>query len=680
MIPHPLVLALATAEPSVPPADTLPPTIVLASRVDPTLRPIALWEENEIRATNPRSIDELLATDPSFSLYRPTSGIFANPTAAGVSLRNTGATAASRSLVTLDGIPQNDPFGGWVDWTRIDPWTLDSAAILPSSRSTLWGNLSAAGSIQLTRRSISDNRALLRLTAGSHGTLGATIGSDLLHPSLPLALSFHAFTLHTDGFHVVPAGQRGPIDRPLDTTLSGATLRAEWSPAPNLVIEPVLSFYDEHRGNGTPLAANSTEAIDASLRVTSGDDDDSWQLLTYYQRRSFAALFTSVNPARTAETIALDQFHVPGEGIGGGITRRQRLNDQLGLTAGADFRFLSGETQEDVGTFRRRRAGGNQALAGIFGSLDWESTEGTRIDASLRLDHWRLSDGRRIERSLATNALLRADFPATRSSWEPSAAIGIEHPLADDILLQAALSSAFRLPNLNELHRPFRVRNDITEANPYLAPERFLSLEAGFEWNPMDNLTVRIDGFHHWIDDAIANVPVTDPAAIAAIFGAIPPGSSATLRQNVDHARVAGVQAGIDWQPGGRWDIGLDLIATSTRFTSSPRQPLLEGKPFPLAPEFRAIADATFRPGDRWSMFGGIEYGASRFDDAFATRELGDYTTLRLGASWQATETLSLHARVENLLDEDIPTALASDGTRSYGQPRAFWLTAEWNF
>ena len=75
----------------------------------------------------------MLAKEPSFSLYRRQSSISSNPTSAGVSLRNTGATAASRSLVLLDGIPQNDPFGGWVYWARYDAATLDSIRIVPAA-------------------------------------------------------------------------------------------------------------------------------------------------------------------------------------------------------------------------------------------------------------------------------------------------------------------------------------------------------------------------------------------------------------------------------------------------------------------------------------------------------------------------------------------------------------------
>ena len=98
----------------------LPEMLVLAGRLgaDGQGAALASWGREELQDRAPRTLDELLASDPSFSLYRRQSSVFGNPTSAGVSLRNTGATAASRTLVLLDGIPQNDPFGGWVYWAR----------------------------------------------------------------------------------------------------------------------------------------------------------------------------------------------------------------------------------------------------------------------------------------------------------------------------------------------------------------------------------------------------------------------------------------------------------------------------------------------------------------------------------------------------------------------------------
>ena len=61
----------------------------------------------------------MLRQIPGFSLLRQSSSLVNNFSIQGVSLRGTGATAAGRTLVLLDGIPLNDPFGSTVTWTRL---------------------------------------------------------------------------------------------------------------------------------------------------------------------------------------------------------------------------------------------------------------------------------------------------------------------------------------------------------------------------------------------------------------------------------------------------------------------------------------------------------------------------------------------------------------------------------
>ena len=661
-----------------PGQDSLDPLVVLTERN--TATPLSAWSVDDIAAFAPLTIDELLATDPAFSLFRPQSAVFANPTASGVSLRNTGATAASRTLVLRDGIPQNDPFGGWVHWARFDPWSLESVSIVPAAQSTAWGNLSPAGSIHLLRPDVLTPRGLIRLTAGNHGTLGGSAAADLVSDDGRLGVSFSTFATRSDGFQVVDPAQRGLIDRPLELQLAGADLRLIWKPHRHLTVEPAFSYYDERRSNGTPVTGNTTEAIDASLRITSEEGPLSWQLLGYYQRRRFASVFSAVNPTRSSESVALNQFDVPGEGIGGAFSIHRELSDTVDFSVGTDLRLLEGETNEDAGTFRRRRAGGAQGFAGIFATSSWQVRPATRLDASARLDRWELRDGKRIERSLSTGALLRSDFPANRDGWEPSAALSIEQQMTDALLGRFALSTSYRLPTLNELHRPFRVRNDLTEANPNLDPERFYSIEAGLSWKPIDCLTLDAGVFHHWIDDAIANVPVTDPTEISEIFGTLPPGGSGAQRRNVDRARVLGIQTAAEWRPDSRWTLRFDGLWSDTEFVSSSSQPLLEGKPFPQAPDLRLLGTVGLQASEKTNFFLGGEYGASRFDDALATRRLPSYTTVRAGASWQATESLTLHARMENLLDAEVATGLSSGGIRTLGQPRSFWITAEWQF
>ncbi len=659
----------------------LPEIVVLAERQSSGSGPRATaeWSRAELKEQAPRTLDELLARDPSFSLYRRQTALFGNPTSAGVSLRNTGATASSRSLLVLDGIPQNDPFGGWIYWARYDAAALESVRIIPSAQAAIWGNQTSAGVIQMTSNTAFQDRHSVKFGGGSQGTYGASTSNQLSNSQQTKAVSVSAFSLHSDGFFALDSSQRGSIDRKLDVDLAGANAKFSFLAAPGLVIEPMLSYYKEERGNGTPLAQNATEALDFSLRVTGEDGNSSWQALAYHQRREFESVFSTVSAARTEEILALDQYDVPGRGTGGAFTWQHDFSENFTLTAGADARFLSGETRETVGTFREREAGGEQAFLGVFTAASYEISPATDLNASLRLDAWQLSEGRRFETSLASGKVLRDERHQDRDGLEPSGAIELNHAFHETLLSHLSVSSGFRLPTLNELHRPFRVRNDIVEANAELDPERFIGIEGGFTWSQSPRWEVKGTLFHHWISDAIANVPITDPSEQAAIFGTIPADGSGSQRRNVEQAQVSGIQSEIEWKPRETITCSLAGIWTKTEFTESPDQPLLDGKPFPQAPELRLIANASWQATAQLGIFGGGEYGASQFDDALASRSLPDYTSFRIGISWK-TEAALYQLRVENLFDEEIQTGLSNNGIRTYAAPRSLWAGVEWEF
>src|SRR5664279_3888457 len=75
-------------------------------------------------------LDHALAQVPGLSLFRRDSSLCANPTTQGVSLRSIAPSGAGRALVTLDCVPQNDPFGGWVIWSSLPPEDISAAEIV----------------------------------------------------------------------------------------------------------------------------------------------------------------------------------------------------------------------------------------------------------------------------------------------------------------------------------------------------------------------------------------------------------------------------------------------------------------------------------------------------------------------------------------------------------------------
>ena len=73
---------------------------------------------------------------PTFSLFRRSSSLSSHPTAQGVSLRGIGPSGVSRTLVLVDGVPFNDPFGGWVYWTRVPLESVDRIEVIDGSSSS----------------------------------------------------------------------------------------------------------------------------------------------------------------------------------------------------------------------------------------------------------------------------------------------------------------------------------------------------------------------------------------------------------------------------------------------------------------------------------------------------------------------------------------------------------------
>jgi hypothetical protein len=101
----------------------LEPVVVSASRIEQLLKDapthVTIITREDIEQSTARTLDDLLRQIPGFSLFRRSSSLVTHPTAQGVSLRGIGPSGVSRTLVLLDGIPLNDPFGGWVYWSKV---------------------------------------------------------------------------------------------------------------------------------------------------------------------------------------------------------------------------------------------------------------------------------------------------------------------------------------------------------------------------------------------------------------------------------------------------------------------------------------------------------------------------------------------------------------------------------
>lgn len=673
----------ASAGPPGEPAFELAPVVVKSHRQFPGVtleHPLAtVWRRAAIQRVTPLTIDSVLAREPVFSLYRRETGAFAHPTTQGANLRGLGANAASRALVLLDGVPQNDAFGGWVPWARFAPVSVETAEVLPSTRAAVWGNLSAGGVVALTAPDVFETHQRYQMSMGNLGYRDASVLRSVASEQWGMALSGRI--LRRDGDYLVHPADRGPIDRRADLDVESLSLRGGWRPAESLTIEPSWSYFSEERGNGSPLAQNRMRGWDVGLRTSGEAAGWSWQALAYHQQREMENQFTALNDERTGETPVLDQFGIPSETTGGSFVVETGLRDSVRVLFGADLRRMQGRTHEDYGfgLQNRRTAGGEQRLGGIFGKGLWTLQDEHFLAATLRLDRWTLSDAFLRERPLSdAHYSVDRNF-ADRDDFEPSAALRWEWQFDPRWRFQAGVSHAFRLPTINELYRPYRVGSDIFDANPQLNPERFTTLELGFSGRMSEQLHLETGVFLSRVENVIANVfirggPGESPG------GAIPPDGSYNRRENVDTSRVWGWQSRLSWSP-------LEMITVEVRhrwlqstFRRSGLQPALEGRRFPQVPRHQGNVEVRYLPTARWTLFAVLSGSTAQYDDPLNQRRIKGYTRADLGFLWSVHPGWTLVGRIGNLGDELILTGIASDGERAIATGRAAWLTLRAEF
>ncbi|MGH7804692.1 MAG: TonB-dependent receptor plug domain-containing protein, partial [Candidatus Binatia bacterium] len=534
-----------------------------------------------LRSTGSQTVDDALRHVPGFSLFRRSSSLVTHPTTQGVTLRGIGPSGTSRTLVLLDGVPQNDPFGGWVYWSKLPRETIERVEIVRGGGSDAWGNAALGGVIHLVTEAPTERRLRLRASGGSRETWDVEAAAREVRGPFHLELGGSGFD--TGGYPVVRSGPRGPIDE--DASSEHQAFRGRTGYALSDAVDLSLrgGFFHEERENGTPLAENETDAGDvaATMDVRTADLGD-WRLLAYAQLQTFSSTFTSASPDRTTETPALDQFDVPSTGIGASLAWNREIGGGHRLGAGGDFRGVDGETNEDFrfleGRFQgRRKAGAEQQLFGGFAHDAWSLAPGLVLTLGGRVDFWRSFDAFRRERSLIDGTETRNDRFDDEDEVAFSPKVGLAWRFAEPWSARAAFYRAFRAPTINEQVRPFRVRNDITEANAGLEPEILTGGEAGLDFTATE-VFARVTGFWSEIDEPIANVTIGEGPGPVVPCGFVPEGGVCRQRQNLGRTRIRGVEAEAAWSPLPPWRLGVSYLFDDAEVVDAPNGRELEGK------------------------------------------------------------------------------------------------------
>lgn len=663
---------------ALPPPPPEAPIIVTARRLtDPAAeRAFAIdrIDAKRLHDSPSSGLDQILKEVPGLQLFRRSDARSGHPTSQGVTLRALGGNASSRALLILDGVPQSDPFGGWVNWPAYDPATIHEVRVVRGGGSVAHGPGAMAGSIEMVSE----------LSEGVGGS--AEAGSrDSLEGRLLLGtalgdgvLSLSGRAARGDGFVPITALTRGPADQ--RAPYREANVRAQWA-APlsaSTQLQASLSGFHDQRERGLAFTGDRTDGADASLRLV-GTGTLPWSALVYAQWRELKSSFASVDPARTAATRVSLQDAVPSRGLGASIELRPPIARQVELRIGADARSTTGESRE-LFTYvageptRRRRAGGETLTAGLFSEAALDLGRVT-LSGGARIDHWQIDDGQLIELQIATGASLRDEHYAARSGWLPTARGGVVLRVGG-FSLRSAAYLGWRLPTLNELFRPFRAGADATAANPLLAPEKLAGIEAGAGYS-RHGVTLTVTAFANRLAGAIANVTLGHGPGVFPGVGFVSAAGEFRQRQNLDAIRVRGIEASGEARRGP-WSARLGYSYADARVESDGLAAPLDGLRPAQTPRQMLTAGLGWDDAGRSVSLVLLHVGG-QFEDDLNQRLLPSATTIDAFGAWPVTRDLQLVVRGENLFDARVVAGIDGDGAIERATPRTLWIGLRFN-
>lgn len=605
-------------------------------------------------------LDEALATVPAVSLFRRTSSLGANPTTQGISLRAIAPSGAGRTLVTLDGVPLNDPFGGWVIWSQTATEQIDSLDIVRGAGAGPYGAGALTGVIILRER---DGGGMFDASVAERG--GARLAASATRPGQRFSLTGSALYETSDGYTPVRGGAAGAADTPLDLEVLAGSVRADIALPADASLSLRAAAYDEQRGSGLAgaRAQASGHVLSATAARAPAGDRSGWRAQVWRRESDLANSSVAVSADRATTTPANDQFETPATGWGANVALRRRLGGLEG-EVGADVRFSEGETRERFrfmgGAFTRdRRAGGETSIVGAYAEGSWR-TGPWLVAGGARLDRWASEGGFRLETDRVTGAVTLDAPSPDRSGDVFSARLAVRRDLGDGLAARAAAYSGFRPATLNELHRPFRVGNDLTEANAALVPERLQGVETGLSFAG-ENAAWGVTLFANRIEEAIVNVTIGEGPGTFPRAGFVPAGGVLRERRNAGTIEAIGLEATAERR--------LDALTMTAAVSIT--EAGLDGGPRPAqAPIWSATAGLDWVVTDQLTLTTAARYESRRFDDDLNSRVLGPALTLDARADVRLTGTASAYLAVDNLFDAEVEVSETATGVEGYGPPR----------
>jgi iron complex outermembrane recepter protein len=613
---------------------------------------VTVLGSEEIRRSPAVVADDVLRQSPTFSLFRRTNSLSSHPTSQGVSLRSIGPSGTSRTLVLIDDVPFNDPFGGWVYWTRVPLMSVDRVELVNGSTSSVYGNYAMGGVINIVTNPPAPRVVEFKPQFGNRttpkfdffasdrwGKFGAVVEGSLLN---------------TDGYPIVAETERGPIDNNATVDYRNVSAKVQYLPTDRVSVFVRGGYFTEDRVNGKIGEVNDTRWTFVNGGVQARlPDNSNLQGRIFADLQKFHSTFLAVTNAATTRNLvrlATDQ-RVPTDGVGSLVQWSKPISQSHAFSAGTDWRWVDGDSEEDAYTPAvptvivppvtqqatlsvQRVSGGTQRSVGAFVQDIFTPLPKLAVTLNARVDHWRNYNAHNLETTVATGLPTANNRPALPDKEDTvvSPRVAAIYHATDRVSAWGDFGYGFRAPTLNELYRQFSVGLVVTRANDQLGPERLVGGEVGVNVSPTRNVTIRTTWFDNRVKDSVSNTTI---------------GTNLQQRQNLGRTRIWGIQTDAEYRAGTYWRFSAGYLYDQAKVTENPANPSLVGRFLQQVPSHRASGQVAYGNPRIAAVALGIQFVGRQFDDDLNERTVPGPALAEAGYEVTTEPGLPMYALVD---------------------------------
>lgn len=638
--PLPLLFPGAAFAADAPPGEI----VVTATRSERPLADvpasISVVDAAQIAGTPAKTLDDVLRRVPSIDL--PVAASYQlHPTALNVSMRGLGGI---RALVLLDGVPLNDPFFGYIQWSQVPIESVERVEVVRGGGATLWGNYAMGGVINILTRPPAKTELIAEAAGGSYGTWRAT-GHGALVVSDAVKIGLDAGFNHSDGYEQVPEALRGPMNIPTSFTAHTIALTGDFDLGGDLTARVRASYFDNRQHLISRIQRNDqrTWRYTGALTRKLGSKGD--LTLTLFHDASRFVTDNSGTPegADPAQVEYLQNRHrTPERDWGASLVWSRRYDGLLReLSAGADWHGIGGTDYGDIfdpdgRLIRTDIGGGRQRFLGGFVQASIRPADPLELLLSLRYQDFYDYDGV----DLTPGGL--GQVPARHDS-DVDPRLSVRYALGDGFALRAAAYRAFRAPTLDNLYRAFAIPGGIFYGNSSLRPETLEGVEAGFDVDK-GPLRFQATGYASRIEDVITSRSLTDAE--------LPPGFFFGTRLiNAARARSIGMEAEFDWSLGTHLSGMLGYSYADSIVTANPLDPTSIGRQQPGVPRHKLSAGLDWTGPRGFRLSPRLRYVSATNGDADGRLRTDAHFVADLSGNLPVARGIEAFVQIENLFD-----------------------------